>query len=65
MKQQNFYKYFLILAAVLLAIFLIRTILDLFVLKSGFTTELIFDRTIDYLLPSAILFAFGMYYKKK
>jgi len=61
--KKEFYKYFLILAFVLLLIFIFRLFLDLFILHHTVTMERLVDRLLDYLLPSMVLFVFGLYYK--
>lgn len=61
--KKEFYKYFLILAFVLLLIFIFRLFLDLFILHPTVTMERLVDRLLDYLLPSMVLFVFGLYYK--
>ena len=61
--KKEFYKYFLILAFVLLLIFIFRLFLDIFILHHTVTMERLVDRLLDYLLPSIVLFVFGLYYK--
>lgn len=61
--KKEFYKYFLILAFVLLLVFIFRLFLDFFILHHTVTMERLVDRLLDYLLPSMVLFVFGLYYK--
>lgn len=61
--KKEFYKYFLILAFVLLLIFIFRLFLALSIPHHTVTMERLVDRLLDCLLPSMVLFVFGLYYK--
>mgnify|MGYP003307681417 CR=1 FL=1 len=68
MKKEKYYKFMYVISSILVMCFIISVIIDYFNYDPLFTSfpfyVNILIRTLEFILPSVIIFIIGIYFKK-